>query len=198
MAHLEVDRIIDVVNGKGETAELDHIDGCVECRGEIDAWSRRLPVLESLAAEELASGELHRLRTLYRQLGPSGKQSWIARLVRRSEPGHQAVPDPVRGALSPSFEEYDAGSWSIVLQIRPSDTEARFDIHGQMSSVAGEPHDGGDVVFASDSGPGFRATLDRFGEFRLRAVPAGIYGATWVVNNERIDLTELGIGVSGG
>jgi len=194
MAHLEVDRLVGVLTGFGLEIELAHIERCAGCRAELDSWKRRLPVLKELTADAIDGDEEHLLRVMFRQLGPVERRSWIARLVRRSEPGPEPVMAVARGAVSSSLEEYSAGPWSIVLQIRPSDTNDGFDVHGQLCGSGGERRDGGDVVLASDRGHGWRATLDSYGEFRLSGLPADTYSASWVLGEEHIDLSDLKIG----
>jgi hypothetical protein len=196
MAHLDVDGLVGVLTGVGLEAEHDHLERCADCRAELDSWRRRLPVLKELTEETIDSDEEHMLRVMFRQLGPAGRRSWIARFVRRSDPGPEPVAVPARGALSSSLEEYRAGPWSIVLQIRPSDTCDGYDVHGQLTGSGGERRDGGEVVVASDRGHGCRSTLDSFGEFRLSGLPADTYRASWVLGEEHIDLNGLEIGNS--
>ena len=196
MAHLEVDRLVGVLTGFGLETELAHIEQCADCRAELDAWSRRLPVLKELTAETIDGDEEHMLRVMFRQLGPAGRRSWIASFVRGSDPGPEPVAVAARGAVSSSLEEYRAGPWSIVLQIRPSDASDGYDVHGQLSGSGGERRDGGDVVVASDRGHGCRTTLDSYGEFRLSGLPADTYSASWVLGEEHIELNGLKIGSS--
>jgi len=197
MSHLEVDQFVGILRGRGSEDERCHLEGCTLCRAELDTWRRRLPVLGDLLTGSLADTELHRLRVLFRQLGPAGRKNRRATLVKTSGPRPAAAMVAVRGTLAASLEEYEAGPWKIVLQVRPSDAEARFDVHGQMSSRDGASLPGGDVMVSSDDGHSLRTTLDGFGEFRFRGMPEGVYRATWVVGAERIEISGLEIGGGG-
>ena len=135
---------------------------------------------------------MHLLRVLYRELGPvSVGRNWVARLIRSLEPAATAA---VRGGLSSTLKAYEAGPYEIVLQIRPSDFEGRFDLQGQVAT-GGEPIPTGmHVIVTSEQGHADRASVDTHGEFRLTAVPEGLCRLVWCGDGERIELDALTVG----
>jgi hypothetical protein len=190
MRHLDIDHIISALNGTATGRDQTHLEGCIRCQEDLEAWRRRLDDLRDIESNALTESELHNLRSMFRHYGPTpARQSWLARLVRRSEPTPVAVA--ARGSLSTTFEEYRAGPWSLVIQIRPSGAADLYDIHGQLT---GAEVRGGELLLTSDLGFGERSQLDSYGEFHLPGVPAGAYDATCLVGDARIDLKNLDIG----
>jgi hypothetical protein len=193
MAHLELDRIVDLIAGQGAAEERAHLDSCPRCGDALEVWRRRLQELRSLEHETVEPSELHSLRTLFSQLGPSPRvRSWLADLVRRSDP--VAAAAAARGGLSTSFEQYQAGPWDLVIQIKPSEAEHRYDLHGQITGGEDRRPEGAEAVLVSDEGYGERVVVDSYGEFRFQSVPPGIYSASWRLRDERIEIEELGVG----
>jgi hypothetical protein len=191
MKHLDVDRVIEAVAGRASDAERVHVDTCDRCRSEVESWREDLEALRELEAESLSDGELHRLRVMFRQLGPAReKPSLVARLIRRSEPAAAAA---VRGGVTSTFEEYQAGPFGVVLQIRPAGHDV-FDVHGQLSSDLGAVGPDAVAVLSSEDGWVGRAALDAHGEFRLHGVPAGPYALFWSVHDDRVRIDRLWIG----
>jgi len=192
MKHLDVDRVIEAVAGRASDAERVHVEACDRCRSEVESWRHDLEALRELEAESLSDGEIHRLRVMFRQLGPSReKASLVARLVRRSEPAAAAAS--VRGGVTSTFEEYQAGPFGVVLQVRPAGHDM-FDVHGQLSSDAGPVGDDAEAVLSSAGGWVGRATLDVHGEFRWHGVPAGPYALFWSVRDRHVRIDRLWIG----
>ena len=190
MKHLDFDRIISTLDGTATAPERSHLEGCIRCQEDLETWRRRLDDLRDIESNAVTETELHNLRTMFRHYGPTvERQSWLARLVRRSEPTPVAVA--ARGSLSTTFEEYRAGTWSLVIQIRPSGATDLYDIHGQLTGAEGQ---GGELLLTSDLGFGERSQLDSYGEFHLPGVPAGAYDATCLVGDARIELRKLDIG----
>lgn len=191
MNHFDVSRVLSVLTGSGTAQEHTHLEGCERCRSALEAWRPRLSALRELESNAVDESEMHNLRVLFRQLGPrSERVSWVARLVRGPEP----AADPVRGGLAASLGAYRAGPYEILLQVRPSDAEGRFDVHGQVADEQGAPLEGSEVVLTSTEGYADRRQLDAFGEFRLVGVPAGATRLVWVAGDARIELEELSVG----
>jgi hypothetical protein len=171
MSHLEIHRIFDLIGGLGTADDQSHVEDCEGCRRQLEVWRGRLGDLRELESNAVDASEMHLLRVLYRELGPvSVGRNWVARLIRSLEPAATAA---VRGGLSSTLNAYEAGPYEIVLQIRPSDTEGRFDLQGQVASDGERMPKGTYVVVTSDLGHADRAAIDAHGEFRLTAVPEG-------------------------
>ena len=190
MRHLDIDRIVFVLDGTATGSDQAHLEDCDRCRTELELWRRRLDGLRELESNALNENEIHHLRALYRHYGPArAGQSWLARLVRRSESTPVAVG--ARGSLSTMFVEYEAGPWGLLIQIKPSVRADLYDVHGQLT---GDNVQDGEVLLTSDLGFAGRSRVDGHGEFHLPGVPAGSYDATWRVGDVHIGLHELGIG----
>jgi len=131
------------------------------------------------------------LLALFRHLGPSpAGRSWIASLVRSSEPAAAAV----RGSAVSTLQAYRAGPWEIVVQIRPTALPGSFDLQGQVVDDEDRAPGESEVVLLSDGGFVDRAATDEFGEFRFRGVPAGPYRALWLMADGRIEVESLPVG----
>ncbi len=192
MSHLEIHRIFDLIGGLGTADDQSHVEGCEGCRRQLEVWRGRLGDLRELESNAVDGSEMHLLRVLYRELGPvSVGRNWVARLIRSLEPAATAA---VRGGLSSTLKAYEAGPYEIVLQIRPSDFEGRFDLQGQVAT-GGEPIPTGmHVIVTSEQGHADRASVDTHGEFRLTAVPEGLCRLVWCGDGERIELDALTVG----
>lgn len=191
MNHLDIVHVLSVLAGNGSSADHSHLEECTSCRRDLEAWRPRLSDLRDLETTAVEASELHNLRVLFRQLGPaSNVRSWVARLIR----GPELVAESVRGGLESSLGAYQAGPYEIVVQIRPSAVEGRFDVHGQVAREDGRAPENARVVLTSLDGHVDRAELDRFGEFQLAAVPAGSVRMVWFAGKSRIDLEELAVG----
>jgi hypothetical protein len=191
MSHLDIIHVLSVLNGNGSSADHSHLEECASCRRDLDSWRPRLSDLRDLETNAVEASELHNLRVLFRQLGPASiVRSWVARLIR----GPKLAVESVRGGLEASLGAYQAGPYEIVVQIRPSSFEGRFDVHGQVMREDGMVPESTHVVLTSLDGHVDRAELDRFGEFQLAAVPAGPIRMVWFAGDSRIDLEELAVG----
>ncbi len=193
MRHLDIDRIISALDGTATDGDQTHLEECAQCRRDFEQWQQRRHVLREFESNALSQNEIHHLRTMYRHYGPTpARQSWLAQLVRRSEPTPATVA--ARGGLSTTFEEYQAGPWALLIQVKPSGGADMYDVHGQLTGEAEEDAQGGELLLTSERGFGERSRLDRYGEFHLPRVPAGAYDATLLVGDVRIELRELDIG----
>jgi hypothetical protein len=191
MSHLDIDRLLAVLVGHGADEEELHLEGCPTCGRELEVWRRRIHDLRGLEASAVGALEMHNLRVLFRELGPApGGRRWLAHPTGGRRPAVAAV----RGPLSPTFHAYEAGPFRIAVQVRPSEIEDRFDLHGQLESEHGEVSVNAPFVLTSEEGYVGRTALDRFGEFRLTGVPAGLCRLQWIVDEQRIDLTTLTVG----
>jgi len=194
MSHLGLDRIFDFMGGSGDAEDASHLADCELCRGQFELWRSRLSDLRELESNTVTPPEMHNLRVLFRELGPSPvARSWVAQLIRTSEP---AAVEALRGGLAATFVAYDAGPYQIVLQVSPSETEGRFDLQGQVSGEGDSLPSGAHVVLTSERGYAARTTVDAFGEFRIAGVPEGPCRVSWRGGDERIDLDDLQVGES--
>ncbi len=192
MSHLDLDRLFDLVGGSGTADEASHLEECGSCRSRLELWRTRVDDLRAIESNAVSSAEMHNLRVLYREFGPSPvARSWVARLVRSSQP---PAAEAVRGGLAATFAAYEAGPYQIVLQVGPSETEGRFDLQGQVAGEASQVPESTQVVLSSGRGYADRVTVDSFGEFRIAGVPEGPCRLVWYGGGERIDLDGLQIG----
>jgi len=192
MSHLEIHQIFDLIGGLDDADDQRHLQDCQVCRRQLEVWRDRLGDLRELESNAVDASEMHMLRVLFRELGPAPVgRNWVAQLIRGPEPVAAAA---VRGGLSSILKAYEAGPFEIVLQIRPSETEGRFDLQGQVSSDPDRVPKSAHVVLTSEQGHADRAAVDAFGEFRLTAVPEGLCRLVWSGDGERIELDELTVG----
>jgi hypothetical protein len=191
MNHLDVVQLLSVLAGKGTAQERTHLDGCASCSHELEVWRPRVAGLRELASSAVDPAEIHNLRVLFRSLGPRPEGcSWVARVLR----GQKLAAAPLRGGLEASLGAYRAGPYEIVIEVRPSEIEGRFDVHGQVMDDHGGTPEHAEVVLTSIEGHADRVQLDAYGEFRIIAVPPGTSRLAWIVGDSRIDLEELEIG----
>ena len=192
MSHQEIHQILDLVGGSGAADEQRHLQDCEVCRQQVEVWRGRVGDLRELKSNQVDASEMHLLRALYRELGPrSASRRWVARLSSGLEPASAAA---VRGGLSSTLKAYEAGPFEIVLQIRPSNTEGRFDLQGQVAR-GGEPvAKGTHMVVTSEQGHVDRASVDAHGEFRITAVPEGLCRLVWFGDGEHFEVDALTVG----
>jgi len=192
MSHLDIDRIFDLMGGSGTAEEASHLEECGECRRALEFWRTRVDDLREIDSNAVNTAEIHNLRVLFREFGPTpAARSWAARLIRRSQP---AAAEAVRGGLAATFAAYEAGPYQIVLQVSPSEIEGRFDLQGQVAGDGSRAPASTQVVLTSDHGFADRAMVDAFGEFRITGVPEGPCRLAWYGGGERIDLDGLNVG----
>lgn len=192
MSHLDLDRIFDLLGGSGTAEETSHLEECDICRRQLELWRTRVDDLRTVESNAVTPAEMHNLRVLFREFGPSpANRSWAARLIRSSQPAAAAA---VRGGLAPTFAAYEAGPYQIVLQVSPSETEGRFDLQGQVAGDGRQIPASSQVVLSSGRGYADRVTVDSFGEFRIAGVPEGPCRLVWYGGGERIDLDGLRVG----
>jgi hypothetical protein len=192
MKHLDDHQIIETLAGRGSEAERAHAASCERCGQSLASWRQNIEGLRELDGESASDREIHRLRVMFRQLGPSPqRRPLVARLVRRS--GAAAMAAATRGGVTSTFEEYEADPFGAVIQIRPA-LHDLYDVHGQLSSHDGTPCAGSVAMLAADNGWGRQVTLDGHGEFWLRGVAAGRYSLAWVVGTSVVRIDELVVG----
>ncbi len=192
MSHLDFDRLIDLMGESATAGDASHLAECDVCRRQLELWRTRLDDLRAIEANAVNTAEIHNLRVLFREYGPSPvARSWAARLVRSSQP---PATEAVRGGLAATFAAYEAGPYQIVLQVSPSEMEGRVDLQGQVASQESHLQASTEVVITSERGYADRVTVDRFGEFRIAGVPVGLCRLVWYGGGERIDLEDLIVG----
>ena len=192
MDHLNLDLILDVLAGRAGAEESAHLAECSRCREDAVVWKQRLETLREVEAERLGDAEEHRLRVLYRQLGPSPRRSrLVAELVRGAARPAEAAA--VRGE-SAEMAEFRAADFVATVQILPGGTGGSHEIHGcLLRGGAGVPS--GCAVLSGETGAYCdRTDLDEFGEFHFSDVPGGVYHLSWVAVEHRIEIENLSVG----
>jgi hypothetical protein len=129
---------------------------------------------------------------MYRELGPqpAGAARWLARLVRTSV----LQPVAVRGAVSGSISEYEAGPYNLLLRVGPTGRGLTVSVHGQLTTMRGDVGGGGTLALSALDGRAYVCDIDRFGEFHLAGVVPGRYRALWWIDGGAIELADLAIG----
>ncbi len=192
MEHLTDERIVDLIGGDEIPGAHEHLDSCSRCRALHQQWLLRMELLRDLYRETIESPELHRLRVMYRELGPqpAGAARWLARLVRTSV----LQPAAVRGAVSGSIAEYEAGPYNLLLRVGPTGRGSTVSVHGQLTAARGDVGGGGTMALSALGGRAYVCDIDRFGEFHLAGVVPGRYRALWWIDGGAIELADLAIG----
>jgi hypothetical protein len=149
-------------------------------------------LLRDLHRESLDEAELHRLRVMYRQLGPHSVEGfrWVGRLVR----GSAMQPAAVRGVVSGSTTEYEAGPYNLLMRVGPAGRGSTVSVHGQLTTTRGDAGSGGTMALSSTGSGAYVCDIDRFGEFHLKGVSPGRYRALLWVDGGAIELLDLSIG----
>ncbi|NOZ93695.1 MAG: hypothetical protein GXP47_03005 [Acidobacteria bacterium] len=196
MDHLDDDRLLDLLRAPATREEKEHLARCSRCRQALGSWEETLGALRELEQEEVSDLEAHRLRVLFRQLGPSpARRHWLARLVQPGPALSRATA--TRGTLTPSLFEYRAGEMSLILHVAPSRDRGRYEIHGTIQAQGERPSGGGRVVLVSDEGFGDITEPDPFGEFHFDGVPTGRYNMSWTLDEGQVDVEDVVIGEEG-
>lgn len=191
MNHLTAAQIIDLIGGDEQPGAREHLDSCSACRELHQTWLRRMDSLRDLERERLDESELHKLRVMYRQLGPKRADGahWLASLVRSSD----SAPAAVRGAASGAISEYEAGPYTLLVRVGPVGRGEKVSIHGQLTATGGELG-GGTLALSAADGRAYVCDIDRFGEFHLQRVPSGHYRALWWFEGGAVEVVDLEIG----
>lgn len=195
MSHMDASQVIDLILGEEASGAADHLKSCRRCRQLHRTWIRRMESLRDLHRESLDEAESHRLRVMYRQLGPhpSVGGRWLASLVRASD-GQLAA---VRGVASGTILEYSAGPYNVLLRVATPDLRSTIAVYGQLTKDDGAPDLSGWASFVADDGADFICTLDRFGEFHLPSGAPGCYRVVLWVGGEVVEIDDLRIGIDG-
>ena len=192
MDHLTEAQIIDLIEGEGPSEAEAHLAACSECRSAKRLWVERIEALREMSRESVDESELHRLKVLYRQLGPGEDRAprWIASLVRSSA----AAPAAARGVASGEIAEYTPDPTPSCCGSVPAGRGRRC-----PSSVRSQPSKNSASVggtFALTP-PGERVRLsdvDQFGEFNLPEVEPGSYRGTWWFGDQIMIVHNVEIG----
>ena len=186
--HLNDARIVDIIGGKKDPGGERHLRDCIHCQNLAEKWEHHLEALHSLKVESVDEREMHRLGATFRSCGPRPQDwlSWIANLVRTSVQPVGAV----RGG-SERMLEYDAGPYRLVLHLTPYDSPNTISLHGQLLSDTNEAVGEGRIVLLADDGTSFVGAMDRFGEFHMPGVRAGIYSASWWPQAGQVCIPEI-------
>lgn len=192
MDHLSSARIVDLIGGEDVPGARKHLDSCSSCRELHQTWLQRIESLRDLDLESLDEAELHKLRAMYRQLGPRRSEGahWLARLVRTSD----ILPAPVRGVAADTISEYEAGPYTLLLRVGPTGRGEAVSVHGQLTGTRGESG-GGTLALSAVDGRAYVCDIDQFGEFHLQRVRTGRYRALWWVDDGAVEVADLEIGV---
>ena len=192
MDHITEQTIVDLIGGGEIAGAREHLAACGRCRKLHRRWIERMESLRDLHRESLDEAELHRLRVMYRQLGPQPVEGfrWAARLVR----GSAMQPTAVRGAVSGSITEYEAGPYNLLMRVGPAGRGSTVSVHGQLTTTRGDAGSGGTMALSSTDSGAYVCDIDRFGEFHLKGVSPGRYRALLWVDGGAIELFDLSIG----
>lgn len=192
MNHLTAAQLVDLIGGEDVPGAREHLDACSTCREQHQTWTRRMSSLQDLELESLDEAEMHKLRVMYRQLGPkrSEETHWLARLVRSSD----SQPAAVRGIAADRITEYEAGPYTLLLRVGQARRGEAVSVHGQLTSRRGDSGSGTMALSAAD-GRAYVCDIDQFGEFHLKQVLSGRYRALWWVEDGAVEVADLEIGV---
>jgi len=189
MKHLDDHRLIELARGEGSEAERRHLEACRECRDAVGQWARWLEGLRATEGEELSDSDRHNLRALYATLGPRRRESLVARLLRPAP----ELAAAVRGAATARLDEYEAGSYRLIVEVRPVGGE-RYDLHLAVLPPGDEAVGGSRVVLRSDSLPGLIVRLDASGETHVAGLDAGRYEVACWLPGGRVELPTVEVG----
>ncbi len=192
MDHLTEAHIIDLIEGEGPSEAEAHLAECSQCRSAQRLWQERIESLREMSRESLDDAELHRLRVLYRQLGPGKDQAprWIARLVRSSA----AAPAAARGVASGEIMEYSAGPYTLMLRVGAQGSRSTVSVIGQIATNDRDRGIGGTFALTPPNGRVRLSDVDQFGEFNLPEVAPGSYRGTWWFGDQIMVVHDVEIG----
>jgi hypothetical protein len=145
-----------------------------------------------MSRESVDDSELHRLKVLFRQLGPGENRAprWIARLVRSSA----AAPAAARGLASGEIAEYTAGPYTLMLRVGALGSRSTVSVIGQIANVEEQRSVGGTFALTPPNGRVRLSDVDEFGEFNLPEVEPGRYRGTWWFGDQIMVVHNVEIG----
>jgi hypothetical protein len=192
MDHLTEAEIIDLIEGDGSFEAESHIVGCSRCRSVQNLWVDRLEALREMSRETLDESELHRLRVLFRQLGPG--QSRVPRLIAKLVRSSAAAPAMARGVASGEIMEYHAGPYTLMLRVGAQGSQSTVSVVGQIASVEEDREIGGTFALTPPNGRVRLSDVDPFGEFNLTELAPGTYRGTWWFGDQLMVVHKVEIG----
>ena len=192
MDHLTEAHIIDLIEGEASSEAETHLAVCSECRSAKRLWVDRIEALREMSRESVDESELHRLRVLYRQLGPGQDRAprWIAKLVRSSA----GAPAAARGVASGEIAEYSGGPYTIMLRVGARGSRPTVSVIGQIASTEQDRDIGGTFALTPPNGRVRLSDVDQFGEFNLPEVEPGSYRGTWWFGDQIMVMHDVEIG----
>lgn len=191
MDHTTETQIIELLQGE-DLPEVDaHLKDCDPCRSLQRLWSDRMDDLRSLDRESLDDSEIHRLRVLYRHLGPAESHvtRWLATLVRSS----RTAPVAARGLVTGEIMEYSAGPFNIMLQVGARGPRSQTSVVGQIGTTEADRGIGGTFSVISATGHERFSDVDEFGEFHLEDLPVGTYRGAWRFEDQMLIVPSIEI-----
>lgn len=191
MDHTTETQIIELLQGE-DLPEVDaHLKDCDPCRSLQRLWSDRMDDLRSLDRESLDDSEIHRLRVLYRHLGPAESHvtRWLATLVRSS----RTAPSAARGLVTGEIMEYSAGPFNIMLQVGARGPRSQTSVVGQIGTTETDRGIGGTFSVISATGHERFSDVDEFGEFHLEDLPVGTYRGAWRFEDQMLIVPSIEI-----
>jgi anti-sigma factor RsiW len=192
MDHMTEEQIIDLIDGEGPPEAEAHLAECSKCSSVQRLWVDRIEALREMTRERLEESELHRLRVLFRQLGPGEGRAprWIARLVRSSS----AAPATARGLVSGQIMEFNAGPYVLMLRVGAQGSRSTVSVTGQIASVEEDCEIGGTFALTPQNGRARLSDVDQFGEFNVTEVEPGSYRGTWWFGDQLLVVHDVEIG----
>ena len=191
MDHTTESQIVEMLQGEDLPEVVAHLKECDSCRSLQRLWSERMDDLRALSRESLDDSEIHRLRVLYRHLGPAKNRDtgWLATLVRSS----RTAPTAARGLVTGEIMEYSAGPFNLMLQVGARGPHSQASVVGQIGSDDDGLGIGGTFSVISAAGHERFSDVDEFGEFHLADLPAGTYRGTWWFEDQMLVVPSIEI-----
>jgi hypothetical protein len=191
MDHTTETQIIELLQGEDLPEADAHLKECDRCRSLQRLWLDRMDDLRSFARESLDDSEIHRLRVLYRHLGPAKSLGtrWLATLVRSS----RTAPSAARGLVTGEIMEYSAGPFNIMLQVGARGPHSQASVVGQIGTTEDERGIGGTFSVLSETGDERFSDVDEYGEFHLADLPAGCYRGLWRFEDQMLIVPSIEI-----
>lgn len=194
MDHMNEAQIIDLIAGDGAPEDRAHLEACAECRAVEQRWIERVDALREIGREQLDEAEMHRLRVLFRQLGPGPGRvvKWVAKLVRSSASAPATAT--ARGVASGEIMDFSAGRYSLMLRVGARGSRQAVSVVGQVVCEEDDCAVGGMFALTPPDGRVRLSDVDRFGEFQLTDVAPGTYRGTWWFEDQLMVVPEVEIG----